>query len=89
MSIHTQLRDLYSFPGVRPATHIHGLFGDPYAVAIPLRRLSKKRPAESVAPSTATSMTRLLATSAISTPAGGESISRSPFAAWPVECVMP
>jgi hypothetical protein len=42
MSQFTQLRDLYSFPGFAPATHVHGVFGDPYAVVIPLRRRQKK-----------------------------------------------
>jgi hypothetical protein len=38
MPLNTRLRDLYAFPGFVPAATIRGVFGDPYAVVIPLRR---------------------------------------------------
>jgi hypothetical protein len=60
MPIHTRLRDLYAFPGFNPTAHIHGVFGDPYAVVIPLRRVFKKQPAVSAAPFTGTSTIRPL-----------------------------
>jgi hypothetical protein len=40
-----RLRDLYRFPGFVPRDRIRGLFGDPRAVIISLRRVRKKRPA--------------------------------------------
>jgi hypothetical protein len=46
----TRLHDLYSFPDFTPAAHVQGVFGDPYAVLISLRRRLKKRSVESVAP---------------------------------------
>ena len=89
MPIHTRLRDLYAFPDCAPAAHIHGVFGDSYAVVIPLRRLAKKRSAESVARSTGTSTTRPLDSFAISMPAAGASIFRCRSVASLVECVRP
>jgi hypothetical protein len=73
-----QLRDLYTFPGFVPTTHIHGVFGDRYAVVIPLRRLRKKHSAGNAAPAIALSTIRPLARSAISTVAGDGSTSSSP-----------
>jgi hypothetical protein len=89
MATFTRLRDFYSFPGFKPATHVRGLFGDPYAVVIPLRRGSKKRPAAFAAPFTARTTTKPRARSEISTPAGDASTSRCPFVASPAACVMP
>jgi hypothetical protein len=43
------LHDLYRFPGFVPQPQVRGLFGDPRAVVIPLRRRRKKRPAVFVA----------------------------------------
>jgi hypothetical protein len=77
MANFTQLRDLYVFPGFVPNTLIHGVFGDPFAVVIPLRRLRKKRPAERVAPSIMPSTIKPLARSAISTAVDDASISSS------------
>jgi hypothetical protein len=42
-----QLRDLYRFPGFVPHDRIRGVFGDPRAVVIPLKRSRKKRTAAS------------------------------------------
>ena len=38
-----QLRDLYRFPGFIPSQHIRGVFGDPMAVVVSLKRCRKKR----------------------------------------------
>lgn len=89
MPIHTQLRDLYAFPGFHPATHIHGVFGDSYAVVIPLRRLSKKRPAELAAPSPDPSTIKRFATFATWKPVVVASISRCQSAASPAVRVRP
>jgi hypothetical protein len=89
MAHNTQLRDLYAFPGFTPATYVRGLFGDPYAVVIPLRRRSKKLYVESAARFIASSTIKRSVRSAILMPADDASIFRSPFAASPVESVTP
>lgn len=38
-----QLHDLYRFPGFVPQPHVRGIFGDPMAVVISLKRCRKKR----------------------------------------------
>ena len=51
-----RLQDVYRFPGYLPMAEVRGVFGDPWAVVITLRRRRKKRAAgradEAVAPST-------------------------------------
>jgi hypothetical protein len=51
-----RLRDVYKFPGFVPMAEVRGIFGDPLAVVITLRRSRKKRTAEcadeDIAPST-------------------------------------
>lgn len=89
MANFTQLRDLYAFPGFVPNTLIHGVFGDPYAVVIPLRRLRKKHAADSAAPAIASSTIKPLARSAISTAVGDASTWRSPSAAFRVGGAVP
>ena len=89
MAQFTQLRELYAFPGFAPAAHIHGVFGDPYAVVIPLRRRLKKQPVESVAPSITPSTINPHAVSAISIAEDDASIFRCPSAASPVAGVGP
>jgi hypothetical protein len=42
MSKTRRLNDVYRFPGFVPFSNIHGIFGDPYAVIITLRRRRKK-----------------------------------------------
>jgi hypothetical protein len=42
-----QLHDLYRFPGFVPRPRVRGVFGDPLAVLITLRRRRKKRCAAS------------------------------------------
>ena len=81
MANFTRLRDFYSFPGFVPNARIHGLFGDPHAAAIPLRRLRKKPPAESVAPFITPSTINPLARSAISTVVDDASTWSSPSVA--------
>jgi hypothetical protein len=46
---HRQLRDAYRFPGFTPMQIIHGVFGNPLARVVDLRRRQKKQPAEFVA----------------------------------------
>jgi hypothetical protein len=89
MAQFTQLRDLYSFPGFAPAAHVYGVFGDPYAVVIPLNRRQKKRTVESVAPSIAPSTISPHAASAISIAEDDGSISSCPSVASPVAGVGP
>lgn len=36
------LTDLYRFPGCKPKSTVHGVFGDPYARVINLERQEKK-----------------------------------------------
>ena len=48
MSKTRRLVDVYRFPGFDPYARVHGIFGDPYAVVIPLRRRRKKRAAACV-----------------------------------------
>jgi hypothetical protein len=38
-----RLQDIYRFPGFTPRAEIRGVFGDPRAVVITLRRRRKKR----------------------------------------------
>jgi hypothetical protein len=38
-----RLLDTYRFPGFRPEASVHGMFGDPMARVVSLRRLRKKR----------------------------------------------
>jgi hypothetical protein len=38
-----QLYDTYNFPGFRSERKVAGVFGDPYAVVLRLRRWGKKR----------------------------------------------
>lgn len=42
------LRDIYRFTNFRPEFSVKGVFGDPMALVIPLRRRQKKHFAESV-----------------------------------------
>jgi len=39
-----QLRDAYRFPGFVPAATVRGVFGDPLARVVTLRRRQKKQP---------------------------------------------
>jgi len=53
MANFSRLHDLYSYPGFTSAATIRGVFGDPYAVVIALRRRRKKRAVASAAPAIA------------------------------------
>jgi hypothetical protein len=48
MSTTRHFRDLYRFPGFEPVATLRGVFGDPIAVVVTLRRRRKKRHAEDV-----------------------------------------
>ena len=73
-----RLQDVYRFPGFVPLAEVRGIFGDPRAVVITLRRRRKKRAAgcadERIAPST-TNGHGASATSPVAT-GGSTSISR-------------
>jgi|tagenome__1003787_1003787.scaffolds.fasta_scaffold20246888_1 hypothetical protein len=84
MANFSRLRDLYAFPGFVPAATIRGLFGDPYAVVVALRRRRKKRVVGNAAPATGRSTIRPRAGSATSIAAAGASTWKSPSA---VSCV--
>jgi hypothetical protein len=75
-----RLQDIYRFPGFVPSAEVRGIFGDPWAVVITLRRRRNKRAAgcadEGIAPST----TNGRAACATSRAATGGSISISRFA---------
>jgi hypothetical protein len=45
MAIFSRLHHLYSFPGFAPLATVRGVFGDPFAVVLALRRRRKKLPA--------------------------------------------
>ena len=52
-----QLHDLYRFPGFVPRPHIRGIFGEPMAVVISLKRCRKKLSAASAAKLTSATTT--------------------------------
>jgi len=74
------LQDLYRFPGFVPQDRIRGLFGDPHAVVITLKRRRKKRFAISVVSPTGPSTTSGPAASATSPVATSGSTSLTAFA---------
>ena len=57
MSKLKRLQDIYGFPGFVPMAQVRGIFGDPYAVVITLRRRRKKRTAGCVGGRSALSTT--------------------------------
>jgi hypothetical protein len=79
-----RLQDVYRFPGFTPEATVRGIFGDPKAVVITLRRRGKKRAVVSVARGIAPSTTNGLDSSGISRAATAESISRSRYDAFAV-----
>jgi len=66
MANFTRLRDLYRFPDFVPLDRIRGVFGDPRAVIIPLKRSRKKRSAASAGTSATPTTTSDPGASAIS-----------------------
>jgi hypothetical protein len=78
MANFSRLHDLYSFPGFIPAATIRGVFGDPYAVVIALRRRRKKHAVAGAAPAIAPSTTNPFDGYATSIAAAGASTWSSP-----------
>lgn len=74
-----QLHDLYRFPGFVPQPLIRGIFGEPMAVVISLKRCRKKLSAGSAATLTSTITTNGGDAFAISPAATSMSISPSSF----------
>ena len=73
-----QLLDLYRFPGFVPQPGIRGIFGDPRAVVVTLRRRRKKRSATSAVKATGPSTTSDPVASATSPVATSTSTSFTP-----------
>jgi len=48
MAKHKQLRDIYRVPGFWPGRRVFGVFGDPRALVIRLKRREKKQSVEPV-----------------------------------------
>ncbi len=61
MAKYKQLLDLYRFLGFYPQGRVYGIFGDPRAVVIPLKRRGKKQSVESAVPFIVPSTTERLA----------------------------
>jgi len=72
-----RLLDIYRFPGFVPQTKVRGIFGDPLAVVITLRRRRKKLSVASADKPTAATTTSGHAASATSPVATSASISTS------------
>lgn len=89
MANFSRLRDLYEFPGFVPTATIRGLFGDPYAVVIALRRRRKKPAAGCAASAIAPSTIKLLEEYATSIAAADASTWRFPSDASPVASATP
>ena len=87
MANFNRLRDLYRFPGFVPVDRIHGVFGDPRAVVVPLQRSRKKRPVASAGMSAAPTTTSDPGASAISRAATSGSTSPSKSAGSPARNV--
>ena len=72
-----RLKDEYRYPGFVPLAAVKGVFGDPMAVVIALRRCRKKRLAAAVVSPVGRSMTGVHERLAICPVVTSESISRS------------
>ena len=72
-----RLQDIYKFPGFVPLAGVRGIFGDPRAVVITLRRRRKKLVAGSAGPRIGASTINGRAACATSPAATVESISSS------------
>jgi hypothetical protein len=75
-----RLQDIYRFPGFTPTAKVRGVFGDPWAVVITLRRRRKKHAVGSVGAAAVRSTTNDRGASATSPVATGGSISTSRYA---------
>lgn len=89
MAKFSRLHDLYSFPGFTPVATIRGLFGDPFAVVLSLRRRRKKLPAACAAPHIAPSTINHSDKYATSIAAAAASSSNSPSAGSTVAIATP
>ena len=72
-----RLQDIYRFPGFTPRAEVRGVFGDPWAVVITLRRRRKKRAVGSAGEGAVRSTTNDRGASATSPVATGASTSTS------------
>lgn len=84
-----RLPDAYRFPGFHPEAVVRGIFGDPKARIVSLRRRRKKRPVAPVANPLEASATAKLGASATCRAATHASISISRFAACTVAAALP
>jgi hypothetical protein len=84
-----RLPDAYRFPGFYPETVVRGIFGDPKARIVSLRRRRKKRPVAPAANPFEASATAKRAASATFLAATHVSISTSRFAACTVAGALP
>ena len=57
LRLRRNLREAYRFPGFVPARSIRGVFGNPQARVVSLKRRQKKQPAESAGAGTETTTT--------------------------------
>jgi len=89
MAKFSRLHNLYSFPGSVPAASIRGVFGDPYAVVIALRRRRKKHAAACAVPALAPSTIKRRESYATSIAAAGASTWRFPSDASAVATAKP
>jgi hypothetical protein len=79
MSQFHSLRDFYSYPGFTPIATVRGVFGDPYAAVITLRRRPKKHSAVNAAFPIARSTIKPSAGSVTSIAPRGASSWNSPY----------
>ncbi len=89
MANFSRLHDLYSFPGFVPAATIRGVFGDPDAVVVALKRRRKKLAVAGAAPAIAPSTIKPCDGYATSIAAAGASTWSSPSDASSVAGAMP
>lgn len=89
MQKHRRLKDEYRYPGFVPLTTVKGVFGDPRAVIISLRRCRKKRAAATAVGRVDHSMTSVRERFVICLAATSESISRSICVEFAVLGVVP
>jgi hypothetical protein len=75
-----RLQDIYRFPGFTPMAEVRGVFGDPWAVVITLRRRRKRHAVGPVGAAAVRSTTNDRGASATSPVATGGSISTSRYA---------
>jgi hypothetical protein len=83
-----RLQDVYRFPGFTPLAAVRGIFGNPMAVVVSLRRRRKKHGAVFAVKGIAPSTTNVPGWSAISLVATNEFSLHSRFVAFAVSGVM-